>query len=74
MENSPSRASIDRALHVLGDSEGWCVVESDGGEERRFETKNQALQAARKLGVERGVEVVVHGADGSIQERDVFVR
>lgn len=74
MEVSTGGADADRSLHVVEDSEGWAVMEGLGGAERRFETKRQALEAARKLGVERGVEVVVHSPDGSVQERDVFVR
>jgi hypothetical protein len=66
--------ALDKVLHVIEDPKGWSVVEGDGDELRRFETKAQALDEARRLAVERHVEVVVHGADGSVQERDIFVR
>ncbi|MCM2281135.1 MAG: DUF2188 domain-containing protein [Bdellovibrionaceae bacterium] len=74
MARFKSGSAPEKALHVIEDSDGWIVMEGDSGGERRFETKSQALQEARRLSVERGVEVVVHGADGGIQERDVFVR
>ncbi len=74
MEVSSGAPTEDKALHVIEDGDGWSVLQGEGGDERRFETKSQALEAARRIGVERGVEVIVHGSDGSVQERDVFVR
>lgn len=74
MDVSSTVSSAEHALHVVEDADGWNVVEGDGAAERHFETKEEALKEARRLAIERGVEVMVHGADGSVQERDVFVR
>lgn len=74
MDTEPATV-LKRTLHLIEEPEGWNLVE---GEEARplsrFETKAQAMAEARRLAIERGVEVVVHGADGSVQERDMFVR
>lgn len=72
----PARQNaMPRVLHVVEEGDGWGVVESDQSEAaHRFETKAQALSEARRISIQRGVEVVVHGPDGSILERDMFVR
>ncbi len=70
-----TEAVLKRTLHVISDSDGFALIEGEIRDVcRLFATKEQALQEARRLAVERGVEVMVHGADGSVQERELFYR
>ncbi len=70
-----SEAGLRRTLHVIEDSDGFTLLEGEVRDVHRlFETKEQALREARRLAVERGVEVMVHSADGSVQEREMFYR
>ena len=57
------------AVHTR-ESDGAWVNEVDGeGEASRHDTRSDAASFGRDLARERGVEHVVHGEDGSVEER-----
>jgi len=65
---------VGNAFHIVkASSEGWAVTRSgtDRDPVRVHRTRAEAIAAARRLALKSGgADVVVHGADGRIRERD----
>ena len=57
--------------HVVPRGNKWAVRKA-GAEKvtRRFDTQQEAIKAARGIVRNRGGEVLIHGRDGRIRERD----
>ncbi|WP_217597858.1 DUF2188 domain-containing protein [Cohnella sp. GbtcB17] len=57
--------------HVVPHENGWAVRgEGSSRPEVVTNTKQEAVQAARKLAQEQRSELVIHGKDGRIQTKD----
>lgn len=57
-------------LHVAPAGEKWTIETPDGMPVGTDETKEKAIASAQKAGPDQGaVEVVVHSADGRVEER-----
>jgi len=54
---------------------GWSVRKSGAARANRtFETKQDAIGHARDVAKKSGVELVIHGRDGTIRERTTYGR
>lgn len=60
-----------RNQHVVPHADGWAV-RGDGAERATgvYETKAEAIAAARGIARNQGTELVIHGHDGRIQSKD----
>ena len=60
-------------VHVLPSDKGWRV-ETEGSSRPRstHRTQAEARQAARKLARRNKVELLVHGRNGRIRERNTY--
>lgn len=59
--------------HVVPHSEGWAV--RGAGNERAtsvHETQREAISAARQAAIRQGSEMLIHGEDGRIRERNTY--
>jgi len=58
-------------VHVVKHDAGWAA-KKEGGQRASVVTKTQqaAIDAGRKLARQEGSELVVHGRDGKIREKD----
>ena len=56
-------------VHVVPDGDEWAL-EVDGQKRDSFRTQNEALTRGRQLAEEEGGELVAHGEDGQIREKD----
>lgn len=57
--------------HVVPHEKGWAVRgEGSSRAEVVTETKQEAVEAARKLAQAQRSELVIHGKDGRIQTKD----
>jgi hypothetical protein len=61
---------MDREIHVVPEEDHWSVEDGDAGIGSIHETKVEALAEARRLALEEGATVVVHGGDGQIRDRE----
>ena len=57
---------------VLPDPNGGWVVKRDGNQRSsgHFDTKQEAIDAGRKISRSQGTELVIHTLDGKIASRD----
>lgn len=57
--------------HVVPHSGGWAVRgEGNGRATSVHDTQREAIDAAREIARNRGGELLIHGRDGRIRERD----
>jgi hypothetical protein len=61
---------MNREIHVVPEEDHWSVEEGDAGIGSIHETKEEALAVARRLALEEGAAVVIHGGDGQIRDRE----
>ena len=62
-----------KAQHVVPRDGKWAVRK--GGADRvtrRFDTKREAVEAAREIARKQRVELYIHGRDGRIRQRDSY--
>jgi hypothetical protein len=65
----------DGDVHTVKHGDGWAnKVEGTSRVSNSATTKAEAQAAGRQMAVERGVEHVVHRADGTIGERNTYPR
>lgn len=65
--------AVKRALHIAPHSGGWAVkVEGRQRAASVHGSKQDALDAARKLARKDVLELVIHGRDGKIQDRESY--
>lgn len=60
-------------LHVVPRTDGWAV-RSEGRSRATsvHSSQREAIEAARKLAKEASTQLVIHGRDGRIRERDSY--
>ena len=56
-------------VHVVPSGDGWAL-EVDGRERDTFGTQDEAIQWGRQLAERENGELVIHGEDGQIREKD----
>jgi len=59
-------------IHVVPAGEGWAVEASGGGKRTMFATQDEAIQAGTERAKADKVELLIHGRDGQIRERNSF--
>ena len=62
-----------RNQHVVPHSEGWAV--KGAGSQRAssvHETQRGAIAAARQTAINQGSEMLIHGRNGQIRERNTY--
>lgn len=64
-----------RPIHVVPHGGGWAV-EREGSEKplRVTDTKQEALEVGRRYAKNSQTELVIHGQDGKIQDKDSYGR
>lgn len=64
-----------RSLHVIPSRKRWLVVsERSPNSEKSFPDKAVAIEHATQLAKDSHLDLVVHGRDGSVEERVKFHR
>lgn len=61
-----------KSHHVVPNgNHGWKIIK-DGSDRARglYKTKNEAIDAGRKISQNQKTELVIHGKDGKIQNKD----
>ncbi len=62
-------------LHVVPRMDGWAVrAEGSSRAISIHSSQREAIEAARKLAKQAATQLVIHGRDGRIRERDSFRR
>ena len=56
-------------LHIVPDGDGWKVTH-DGVTISTHKDQEEAIKAGREEAKKSGCEVVIHGKDGRIREKD----
>jgi len=64
--------SKQKSHHVVPNSGGGWDVKKSGAERssKHCETKKEAVEKAREISQNQGTELVIHGKDGKIQQKD----
>lgn len=59
--------------HVVQTDDGWGV-RGEGNEKltSRHETQQQAIDAAREIAINQQSELLIHGRDGKIREKNSY--
>lgn len=59
--------------HVVPHADGWAVRgERNDRASSVHDTQAQAIEAARQTAIRQGSEMLVHGRDGQIRERNSY--
>ena len=60
-------------IHVVPAGDSW-VVEAEGweGQQQKFATQDEAIAAGTERAKREQVELLIHGRDGQIRERNSF--
>lgn len=62
-------------IHTTKHGDGWAnKVEGGARASNTAKTKKEAQRLGRDMARERGVEHVIHGEDGKIQEKNTYPR
>ena len=56
-------------VHVVPDGDGWAI-EIDGTKHESYDTQAAAIETGRERARQEQAELVIHGADGEIREKD----
>lgn len=59
-------------IHVVPAGNEWAVEVSGGGERTMFFTQEEAIAAGTERAKRDKVELLIHGRDGQIRERNSF--
>lgn len=64
-----------RNQHVVFRESGWAIKGAGSTRATRvFPTQREAIQAARQIARRQGSELVIHGRDGKIREKNTYGR
>ncbi len=59
--------------HVVRRQDGWAVLgEKNNRDTSHHQTQAEAIEAARDIARNQGGEVVIHGRDGKIRDKDSY--
>lgn len=59
--------------HVVRRGSGWAVRgEGNGRDTSHHDTQSDAIDAARDIAINQRSEVVIHGRDGKIRDKDSY--
>lgn len=62
-----------RNQHVVPHEGGWAVKGAGSGRATKvFGTQAEAVQSARATAIKQGSELLVHGRNGQIRERNTY--
>jgi hypothetical protein len=64
------RTAMSGEIHVVPEQDNWAVEDGESGIGSIHETREEALQEAEELALERNAAVVVHGGDGQVRDRE----
>ena len=57
--------------HVVPHPDGWAVRKSGSDRVSQvFDTQQEAINRGREISINQGAELLIHGRDGRIRERD----
>ena len=59
-------------IHVVPAGDGWAVEAAGGGKRTAYETQEEAIKAGTERAQREKVELLIHGRDGQIRERNSF--
>ncbi|MEK5083316.1 DUF2188 domain-containing protein [Bacillus sp. FSL H8-0515] len=61
---------MDKAEHVIKHKDGWAVKAEDAKRVSEIkDTKKEAIERAKEIAANKGTDVIVHLADGSVQRK-----
>ena len=64
---------MSKSQHVVKADNGWAVRgEGDSKATRKFDTQSDAVAYARSIAKSSHGEIIIHGQDGKIRERDSY--
>ena len=59
--------------HVVPAKDGWAVRGAGNGRlTSTHETQAEAIQSARRIAINQGSEMLIHGRNGQIRERNTY--
>ncbi|CAG9178773.1 DUF2188 domain-containing protein [Cupriavidus pinatubonensis] len=59
-------------VHVVPAHDGWAVESEAGGPRQLFDSQEQAIAAGTEKARHDQAELLIHGRDGQIRERNSF--
>lgn len=64
--------SKQKSQYIVPNPDGGWDVKKGGAERasKHFETKQEAINTGREISQNQGTELVIHGKDGKIQQKD----
>jgi uncharacterized protein YdaT len=66
-------ANKGKNQHVVQRDTGWAVRgEGNSRDTQRTSTQREAIERAREIAANQGSEVVIHGRDGKIREKNSY--
>lgn len=66
-------ATSGRKQHVVPRDSGWAVRGAGNSRDTvRTQTQKEAIERAREIAINQKSEVVIHGADGKIREKNSY--
>ncbi|MBU1863905.1 MAG: DUF2188 domain-containing protein [Candidatus Omnitrophica bacterium] len=64
---------MGKSQHVVKRDDGWAVRgEKNQRDTSHHQTQKQAIDAARDIAINHKSEVVIHGLDGKIRDKDSY--
>ncbi len=63
---------MSKDIHVVPAGDGWAVEAVGGGKRTMFATQEEAIAAGIEIARRDKVEILIHGRDGQIRERNSF--
>ena len=59
--------------HVVQRPDGWGVLGAGNSRDTKHtQTQKEAIEHAREIAINQGSEVVIHGTDGKIREKNSY--
>lgn len=59
--------------HIVPRPEGWAVIKSNGSRASSLhDTQKQAIEAGRELARKQETELLIHGCNGQIREKNSY--
>lgn len=59
--------------HVVQRETGWAVLgEGNSKDTSRHQTQKEAIEAGREIAIRQQSELLIHGRDGKIRERNSY--